>query len=73
MERYSIFNNGNDEERNIQAKADYVKQVSITLELDPEKYERLMAENEKNKEYVLKIDKEIQDLEEDVAVSFDGI
>lgn len=70
MERYTIFNNGNDENRNIQANLNYVKQLIETLQVEPEKYERLVADAEKNKEYILKQDKDIQLLDESIAVSF---
>lgn len=73
LERYETFNNGNDEDRNIELKANYIKELKETLEIDSEKYEQLEAEAEKNKKYISKLNKEIQQSEEKIAVSFDGI
>lgn len=69
MERYSIFNSGNNEERNVQVNKDYVESLTEILEVNPERYEELEVEIAKNKEYKLKQEREIKNLLEDNKVS----
>lgn len=69
LERYKIFNNGNNEESIYQVNTDYIRSMREILNVDPQKYEQQEQEIITNKEYNEKQEVEIQSLIAEISVS----
>lgn len=70
LERYFIFNDGNNEDRILQANTDYVNSLVQILGVDPDKFKQQEMELLKNREYKLKQQIELNNLLQDIKVRF---